>query len=137
MIDVENDEIEALNTWNCAMLLKRKSRALLCKCFCKWKQIANDITNIKPTDSTISSKSPARSPRRKEQTKQQNYTNQALQEELDTLIEEQRQLEEATSKIKQSLKEIPRASQSHYRSQYSSGFSTSGRYSQSGRLNYI
>ena len=137
MIDVENDELEALNTWNCAMLLKRKSRALLCKCFCKWKQISNDISNVKPTESSISSRSQTRSKTHKDALKQQNYTNQALQEELDTLIEEQRKLEEATSKIKKSLKDIPPPSQSHYRSQYSSGMTGSTRYSQTGRLNYI
>ena len=136
MIDIDNDEIEALNTWNCAMLLKRKKRALLCKSFCKWKENTNDISNVKPQESSISSKSQIRSPAKREtSTRQQNYTNQALQEELDTLIEEQKELEEATSQIKKSLKDIPRPSQSRYRSQYSSG--VSGRYSQSGRLNYI
>lgn len=136
MIDIDNDEIEALNTWNCAMLIKRKQRALLCKSFCKWKQNTNDISNVKPTDSTISSKSQIRSPTKREtSTRQPSYTNQALQEELDTLIEEQKELEEATSQIKKSLKDIPRPSQTRYRSQYAP--SASGRYSQSGRLNYI
>ena len=133
MIDIDKEEIEALHTWNCAMLLKRKNRALQCKYFSNWKQSINVLSNSRTQESSFTARNTDRIYQRSGTQKQQEFTHKALQDELNSLLEEQKELEEATAKIKETLRDIPRPSQSQYRSQYSS---FSGRYSQTGRLNY-
>ena len=102
----DDEEYEAILTWNCGMFLKRKIRAQKCQIFQRWHNlIQNPLSNIKIEDPYITdyvSKS------------QNEYinnnifssnssANHQLQQELQRLRNQEVQLRQETKKAKETL----------------------------------
>lgn len=138
--EATEEELHAVYTWNCAMLLKRKSRAQLCRSFSRWKKRYSDKT---AAHINFGSKSPfgdklARSGSisKADSSKAAADTNAALQKELEMLIEEQNELEAATNQIKASIRQIARNQVSH-QSTPKQHPAFGGRYSSNIRLSFL
>lgn len=113
MIEVSEDEVEAVRNWNCGMLIKRKQRALLCRSFYVWKssflnvisfkcaKIENEIEQKSSIVKKLSFTSHIDS---NQSISQLQNSNQQLQKELENLQKKQQELEKATTKIRDTLK---------------------------------
>lgn len=115
MIEVSEDEVEAVRNWNCGMLIKRKQRALLCRSFYVWKnsflnlisykcvKIENEIEQKSSMIKKLSFTSHVDS---NQSISQLQNSNQQLQKELENLQKKQQELEKATTKIRDTLKTL-------------------------------
>ncbi|EAX90065.1 hypothetical protein TVAG_371260 [Trichomonas vaginalis G3] len=131
MIEIDPDEVEALNRWNCAMLNKRRNRKLKCRTFNYWKQLAFEAINSKTQDEEISIfnrntsfKSISSGQSQNQTLSRTNRTTDALKSELDSLLREQSELENSTEQIKATLRNLPRASTTFRNSTYTTSFTT-------------
>lgn len=115
MIEVSEDEVEAVRNWNCGMLIKRKQRALLCRLFYVWKSSFLNVISFKcakieneiEQKSTIVKKLSFTSHIDSNQSiSQLQSSNQQLQKELENLQKKQQELEKATTKIRDTLKTL-------------------------------
>ena len=115
MIEVSDDELEAVRNWNCGMLIKRKQRALLCRTFYSWKssflnaisfkcsKIQNEIEEKSSLIKKLTFTSHVDS---NQSIGQLQSSNQQLQKELESLQKKQQELEKATNKIRDTLKTL-------------------------------
>ena len=138
--EASEEELYAVYTWNCAMLLKRKSRALLCRSFNHWRKRFSDktVTEINSATRNQSGNVSARatSGAKIDSSKLAAETNAALQKELEMLIEEQNELEAATNQIKASIRQIAK-SQASQQATSKQQPSFSSRYSNNIRLSFL
>lgn len=140
MIEVDPNEIKALNEWNCAMLNKRRNRVLKCRVFTAWKQVAiEDLNTNSKEESSISQrntsfKSIASNSSQNIAFSRTNRTTEALQAELNSLLNEQAELESATAQIRATLKNLPRSGSTYRSSAYST---TTSSFSTTCRTRYI
>ncbi|KAK8900535.1 hypothetical protein M9Y10_002862 [Tritrichomonas musculus] len=115
MIEVSEDELEAVRNWNCGMLIKKKQRALLCRSFYAWKtsflniisykcvKIQNEIEQKSSVVKKLSFTSHVDS---NQSISQLQSSNQQLQKELESLQKKQQELEKATNKIRDTLRTL-------------------------------
>ena len=115
MIEVTEEELDAVRNWNCGMLIKKKQRALLCRSFLKWKDMFLSVINNKcekiqyeiEQKSTMAKRLTITTHGESSQSiSQLQATNQQLQRELEQLKQEQAEIEKATSKIRETLKTL-------------------------------
>lgn len=90
MLNDDPRENAAILKWNCAMLLKRKNRALKFRIFAKWKGLIPTL-NI-PTHQT--NKNAAM------QLNSRSQSNKELEDELSRLLQEQKRLETVSAQLK-------------------------------------
>ncbi|EAX92961.1 hypothetical protein TVAG_416230 [Trichomonas vaginalis G3] len=103
MIDDDPRETAAIMKWNCALYIKRKNRVLKFKIFKNWK----NLLTISSTVSPVVNKSATL------QINEKKQTNKKLQEELNQLIDEQKQLEVVSSQLKSVLSQKLQTSQTN------------------------
>lgn len=135
IIDVTEDELEAVRKWNFGIIKRRQNRRLLCKTFNSWKnsfleiidgkcsQIQNEIDQKNTSIQGLQTTSHINGP---QSISQLRDSNQQLMRELEALQREQQELEMATDTLRNTLKNLQTPTSS-YSSRTSSFFSNSGR----------
>jgi hypothetical protein len=118
-IEAFREELKPIRRWNCAQLIKRKQRSLVCRVFSIWKKRAigaardrsnEDEARTREREETMRQSLLSRQNESKQSASQLERLNADLRRELAALQAEQRDIESSTGQIREELKGLSASS---------------------------